>query len=47
MQVHFNEKVNRACNNGKNNSDQKIYVYMERISGNEQILVEILVTVRN
>ena len=27
-QVRFNEKVNRASDNGKNNSDQKIYVYM-------------------
>ena len=26
--VCFNEKVNRACNNGKNNSDRRIYSYV-------------------
>ena len=35
-QVHFNEKGNRVCDNGENNSDHKIYAYMERISGNEE-----------
>ena len=30
----FNEKGNRACNNRKNNSDQKIYKSMTRMSGN-------------
>ena len=32
----FNEKVNRACNNGKNNSDQTIYASMAHMSGNEK-----------
>ena len=36
MQVCFNEKVNRACNNGKNNSDQKIYASMARMSSNDE-----------
>ena len=27
-QVHFNEKGNRACDNGENNDDQKIYTSM-------------------
>ena len=35
-QVCFNEKVNRACDNVKNNSDQKIYVSMARMSGNDK-----------
>ena len=35
-QVSFNEKVNRACNNNKNNSDQKIYAYMACMSGNDK-----------
>ena len=34
-QVRFNEKVNRACDNGKNNSDQKIYESMARMSSND------------
>ena len=34
-QVRFNEKGNRACDNGKNNSDQNIYASMARMSGNE------------
>ena len=46
-QVCFNEKCNRACNNGKNSSDQKIYAYMSRMSGNDKCPSEILVTVRN
>ena len=33
-QVHFNEKSHRAYDNGKNNSDQKIYAPMARMSGN-------------
>ena len=33
-QVRFNEKVNRTCNNGKNNSDQKIYASMACMSVN-------------
>ena len=32
--VCFNEKGNRACDNGKNNSYQKIYASMARMSGN-------------
>ena len=35
-QVRFNEKVNRACDNGKNNSDQKIYASMVRMSRNDK-----------
>ena len=34
-QVCFNEKVNRACDNGKK-SDQDIYAYMARMSGNDE-----------
>ena len=34
-QVRFNEKVNRACDNGKNENDHKIYVSMARMSSNE------------
>ena len=33
-QVRFNEKGNRAYDNGKNNSDQRIYESMARMSGN-------------
>ena len=33
-QVRFNEKGNRACNNGEHKSDQKIYVSMAHMSGN-------------
>ena len=33
-QVRFNEKGNRSCNNGKNNSDQKIYTSMAYMSNN-------------
>ena len=36
MQVRFNEKVNCACDNGKNNSDQKIYESMGRMYGNDE-----------
>ena len=35
-QVHFNAKGNRACNNVGNNSDQKIYASMTRMSGNDE-----------
>ena len=35
-QVHFNKKGDCACDNGKNNSDQKIYASMARISGNDE-----------
>ena len=31
-QVRFNEKVNRACNNGENNDNLKIYASMARMS---------------
>ena len=34
--VRFNEKGHCAYNNGENNSDQKIYAYMARISGNDE-----------
>ena len=35
-QVRFNEKSNCACGNGKNNSDQEIYAFMERMSDNDK-----------
>ena len=35
-QVPFNEKGNLACDDGKNNSDQNIYEYMTRMSGNDE-----------
>ena len=35
-QVRFNEKCNRACNNDKNNSDQKIYSSMARMSRKDE-----------
>ena len=35
-QVRFNEKGNRACDNGKNNDDHKIYAYMERMSSDDE-----------
>ena len=34
--VRFNEKGNRACNNGENISDQKIYASMARMSSNDE-----------
>ena len=34
--VCFYDKGNCACNNGRNNSDQKIYAYMARMSGNDE-----------
>ena len=35
-QLRFNLKGNRRCDNGKNNSDQKIYASMARISSNDE-----------
>ena len=35
-QVLFNEKGNRVCDNSENNSDQKIYASMARMSGNDE-----------
>ena len=32
----FNEKVNRACDNGQNSSDHNIYASMARMSSNEE-----------
>ena len=32
-EIRLNEKGNCACDNGENNSDQKIYAYMARMSG--------------
>ena len=32
----FNEKGNCACDNNENNSDQKIYASMARMSGNDE-----------
>ena len=37
-QVQYNKRGNRACNNGKNNSDQKIYASMAHMSGNKECL---------
>ena len=34
-QVRFNEKVNRACDNGEDKNDHKIYVSMARMSSND------------
>ena len=33
-QVHYNEKGNRACENGKNNNNHKIYASMAQMSSN-------------
>ena len=38
MQVRFNKKGNRACDNGKNNSDQNMYASMARMSYNDLVL---------
>ena len=46
-QVRFNEKGNRLCNNRENNSDQKIYAYMTRMSGSDEFPSKNLVIVRN
>ena len=35
-QVRFNEKGNRACDNGKNNDDHKVYASMARMSSNDE-----------
>ena len=35
-QVLFNEKVNCACDNAKNNSDQNVYASMARMSSNDE-----------
>ena len=35
-QVRFNEKGNHACNDSENNNDHKIYVYMARMSSNDE-----------
>ena len=35
-QVRFYEKGNRACNNGKNNDDHKIYASMARMSSDDK-----------
>ena len=35
-QVRFNEKVNRACKNGKNDDDHKIYASMAQMSSDEE-----------
>ena len=35
-QVCLNEKGNRACNNSKTNSDQKIHASIARMSGNDK-----------
>ena len=39
-QVRFNEKGNRACDNGKNNYDHKIYASIARIFSNDKRLSE-------
>ena len=35
-QVHFNERVNRACDNGEDNDDHKIYVSMAQLSSDDE-----------
>ena len=35
-QVFFNEKGNRACDNGENNSDCEIYASMAQMSSNDE-----------
>ena len=35
-QVSFNEIGNRACDNGENNYDHKIYAYMARMSSGDK-----------
>ena len=35
-QVHFNEKGNRACDNGKNKNDHKIYASMARMYSHDK-----------
>ena len=36
-QVRFNEKVNRSCDNSKDNDDHKIYASMERMSSDDEL----------
>ena len=36
-QVCFNENVNRAYDNGKNNNDHNIYAYMARMSSDDKL----------
>ena len=35
-QVRFNEKVNRACDNGKDNNDHKIYASMAQMYSDDE-----------
>ena len=35
-QVHFNEKGNCACDNGKNDDNHKIYASMAQMSSNDE-----------
>ena len=35
-QVCFNEKANRACDNGENNDDHKIYASIAQMSSNDE-----------
>ena len=35
-QVRFNENFNRACENGKDNDDHKIYASMECMSSDDE-----------
>ena len=35
-QASLDERDNRSCDNIKNNSDQKTYAYMERMSDNDE-----------
>ena len=47
-QARFNEKGDCACDNGKNNSDKKIYAYIWNVClVITNVLVENLVTVHN
>ena len=46
-QVHFNEKGNCACDNGKNSDDHRIYASMARMSINDEHSSKSMVTVRN
>ena len=46
-QVRFNEKGNPACDNGENNSDQRIYASMVHTSSNDKRSSKNMVTVRN
>ena len=35
-QVRFNEKGNRACDNGENDDDHKIYASMAKMSSDDE-----------